>query len=296
MKSLDEMLASGQPVVVIYHKKCMDGITAAVVASLALTARGVTATFLPHAYDDPISGLPEGRCTIFMIDVSWERGLLDMVAADHDLVVLDHHKTAQANLEGADYARFDMNKSGAGLAWDYFFPGQEVPALVAYVQDRDIWTWTLPHSEQINAAIASYPLTIDSFTSLFKSMSSHEGMQEMIAGGEAIQRFIKTQVERSMLNVRPSQLDGHNGVIVNSCLLQSEIGHALLELCPTAEFAAIWCEDNRGRWQFSLRSRKGGLDVSAIAKNHGGGGHAAAAGFTVAFTEEGAQAADKKAA
>ena len=37
-------------------------------------------------------------------------------------------------------------------------------------------------------------------------------------------------------------------------------------------------------WRVSLRSRDGGVDVSAIAREHGGGGHAAAAGCTVPGT------------
>ena len=34
-----------------------------------------------------------------------------------------------------------------------------------------------------------------------------------------------------------------------------------------------------GEWVHSMRSRENGVDVSAIAKAHGGGGHARAAGF-----------------
>jgi len=98
VKTLEEMLALRQPLVVIYHDLCMDGFTAAYVAQRRL---GKDAILLPHAYGSVISGLPKGRCSIFMLDVSFARGLMDQVALDHDLVVLDHHKSAQAALEGA---------------------------------------------------------------------------------------------------------------------------------------------------------------------------------------------------
>jgi len=35
-----------------------------------------------------------------------------------DVVVLDHHQTAQKALEGLNFAHFDMTKSGAVLAWN----------------------------------------------------------------------------------------------------------------------------------------------------------------------------------
>ena len=42
-----------------------------------------------------------------------------------NLVILDHHKTNQAKLEGINYAYFDMHKSGVGLAWEYFYGNEE---------------------------------------------------------------------------------------------------------------------------------------------------------------------------
>ncbi|MGW2197359.1 DHH family phosphoesterase, partial [Streptosporangium sp. NPDC001682] len=46
-----------------------------------------------------------------------------------------------------------------------------------------------------------------------------------------------------------------------------------------ADVAAILKEDDEGAWQVSTRS-KGGVDVSRVCAELGGGGHAKAAGFT----------------
>ena len=52
-------------------------------------------------------------------------------------------------------------------------------------------------------------------------------------------------------------------------------------------FSMSWFQQADGRFQFSLRSRNKNVegsevvDVSAIAKAFGGGGHAAAAGFVL---------------
>ena len=48
---------------------------------------------------------------------------------------------------------------------------------------------------------------------------------------------------------------------------------------PLAEYVDAWYE-RAGIRTHSLRSRKGGVDVSTIALSHGGGGHPAAAGYS----------------
>jgi phosphoesterase RecJ-like protein len=54
----------------------------------------------------------------------------------------------------------------------------------------------------------------------------------------------------------------------------------VLRTVRDAQIAMLLKEQPDGSWKGSLRSRGGG-DVSAVAKSFGGGGHAAAAGFTV---------------
>ena len=59
--------------------------------------------------------------------------------------------------------------------------------------------------------------------------------------------------------------------------LRSEVAAACLKRHPEAKFAAVYyMEDGQKMW--SVRSR-GDFDVNEIAKQFGGGGHAAAAGF-----------------
>ena len=59
--------------------------------------------------------------------------------------------------------------------------------------------------------------------------------------------------------------------------LTNDAGHKMAEGEP---FAACYYDKESGR-VFSLRSTDSGLDVSAIAKSYGGGGHMHAAGFQV---------------
>ena len=70
-------------------------------------------------------------------------------------------------------------------------------------------------------------------------------------------------------------------LVVNSPVLQSEIGEALYKRAPKPlRAAAVWYEDAEGT-TVSLRSVENGADCAAMAKTRGGGGHARAAGFKV---------------
>jgi oligoribonuclease NrnB/cAMP/cGMP phosphodiesterase (DHH superfamily) len=56
------------------------------------------------------------------------------------------------------------------------------------------------------------------------------------------------------------------------------VAHPVLMAKPEAEYILVW---HQTRGAVSLYGREGGLDVSVLAKQHGGGGHKAAAGFPV---------------
>src|SRR5579859_5737173 len=151
---------------VLYHANCADGFTAAWVAWRALKDN---AEYVAVNYGQPAPDVT-GR-EVYVLDFSFKRPvMLQMLASAKQLVVLDHHKTAQAELAGlqmeADAGQcpskivFDMTKCGARLTWEHFF-SEPVPRLVRLVEDRDLWLWKLYGSKEISAAIASYPKTFD---------------------------------------------------------------------------------------------------------------------------------------
>jgi oligoribonuclease NrnB/cAMP/cGMP phosphodiesterase (DHH superfamily) len=120
-------------VLVIYHGNCTDGFTAAWVAARAL---GATELYPAEYGKEPPYELARGR-QVYVVDFSYPRERLERLRATcKSLVVLDHHKTAEADLRGLDYCTFDMNRSGAVLAWDHFHREEPRPWLVDYVEDR----------------------------------------------------------------------------------------------------------------------------------------------------------------
>lgn len=266
-------------VVCIYHANCFDGICSAWVVSRVYPQ----ATFIPYAYGDPVPiDLIEQDDKVIMVDISFKRNEMENLKNwCNDLLVLDHHKTAQANCEGLDFCKFDMNESGASLAWRHYFPNEPLPALVKYVADRDLWRFKEPYSEEINAYIQSYPMTILDYEWLYKELEF--GMDRVVVGGQSISRYKSSMTKAICKQVAV----GHVGYdksevlvpIVNTSLLFSEVGHELCKLYPGYPYAAYYYDRlNSGTRQWGLRSI-GDFDVSEVAKRFGGGGHKNAAGF-----------------
>ena len=61
----------------------------------------------------------DGHPHVFMIDFSYQRPVMEQLLADvATLTVLDHHKSAQEDLDGlGGFIEFDMERSGAMMAW-----------------------------------------------------------------------------------------------------------------------------------------------------------------------------------
>jgi len=257
---------------IIYHTNCDDGFTAAWLAWLHLERENIE--FHPAQYgDDP----PDvtGR-EVYIFDFSYPKDiLLDMQLHAKSIIVLDHHKTAEENLKGLDFCEFDMNRSGAMMAWDFFSSGEEAPQLVKYVQDRDLWQFGLNNSKEVSAYMRSFSRTIASWNHLNKMIEENFGL--VVMEGTAIHRY-ETRLAESLANrARLVTIEGQKERVlaVNSPILQSEIGEILANRGPYG----ITYFHNGERLIFSARSRRDDFDVSEIARTQGGGGHKRAAGW-----------------
>lgn len=254
---------------VLYHADCFDGFGARFAAETAL---GDKATYIPVSYKDPIPQLP-ADAKVAIVDFSYPREqLLDLNSKVAGLVVLDHHEKARQALEGLPMVVFEQERAGSGLAWSYFNGDKEEPAMLKYVEDRDLWKWELPQSREVSAAIGSLPMN----TEVWKNADVENLKVEGVAIMRAKQQLVDGAVKRAFWGT----IDGHK-VPITSCSpeLRSEVGEGLRDKFPEAPFTAIFYYNDKGGKEWSLRSEDNKTDVNEIAKKFGGGGHKAAAGF-----------------
>ena len=258
---------------ILYHANCPDGFGAAYAAWKILADEAV---YLPVRHgDDPPKLEIEARVAV--LDFSYPRPtLVALQERLEEFLVLDHHKSAQQDLAGLDYASFDLNKSGARMAWEYWHPDRDFPDLLAYVEDRDLWRWALPDSREVSLALQCYPLEFE----IWDELSVEDLKQE----GKAILRFQNQQIARAVSRARMTPVGEFTVPVVNSCLFQSEIGDELCRNYPEAPFSGVYYLNQHNKQAWSLRSI-GDFDVSEVAQQFGGGGHRNAAGFAISEPE-----------
>lgn len=255
---------------ILYHGGCPDGFGAAYAAWKKL---GDEAEYLPVRHGNPPPELPDGS-EVWIIDFAYDRQTLIDLSQRVSLKVLDHHRTAQADLAGLDFAEFDMQRSGAVLSWNHFHPGAEVPELLRYVQDQDLWTWTLPDAQEICTALGIYPFDFETWDGL--------NIETLRAEGKVVLRYKQQMVDTLMGKIDWIEILGHKIPAVNTPLFASELGNQLCLKFPDAPFSACY-SDLEGKRKFSLRSI-GENDVAAVAGHFGGGGHRNASGFAIPST------------
>lgn len=283
---------------IIYHKNCMDGLAAAAAAKQVL---GDAASYHPMQYGEALPDLGPGP--VVFVDFCLKTiEDLRALAQDRWVLVIDHHPTAEAALsdtidvsdhawpwfltivapaKGEVYSIYAKEKSGAVLAYE-FFAAQPAPDIYLYVQDRDMWWWKQPRSREVSAALADRCLGVDAPLSAFYALPPigtlvDEGSKILEFQGRVVSSAVKLGYLTDVV------VDGETfrAAVTDSHIFQSEVGEALLAKYPEAQFAAIRFRGDASLI-VSLRSRKDDVDVSKIAKRFGGGGHAAAAGFSVA--------------
>lgn len=283
-------------VLCIYHGNCQDGFGAAWAVRHGFDRRRIE--FHAGVYQDPPPDVT-GR-HVLLVDFSYKRPvLLEMAKKARTILILDHHKSAAEDLAGfralapadewgddtlelvADSPEriavlFDMERSGAGIAWD-FFHNFARPALIDHIEDRDLWRFKLPGTREIAAALFSHPYDFD----LWDTLMDDDYLETLRTEGAAIERkHHKDVAELVGVTKRRMTIGGHSVPVANlPYTLTSDAGNLMAEGEP---FAACYWDTPDGR-VFSLRSKPEGADVSAIAKEYGGGGHKNASGFRVPF-------------
>lgn len=265
----------------IYHKNCLDGFTGAWVVNRACEGE---VDFFPGVYqEDP----PDVRDRdVIFVDFSYKRPVMQKILDEAtSVVIIDHHASAITDLDGLPFADslLNVDRSGAMLAWNFYFAGEDPPLFIKYVQDRDLWKWELPDSKEVSASMFTYPYDFAYFD-WFALMDS-DGIKALADEGRALHRKQMKDIDELIRsNKRSMVIGGHTVPVANiPYLMASEACNIMAE---GVKFAASYSDTSRGR-AFSLRSREDGIDVSEVAKLYGGGGHKHAAGFTVPIGWEG---------
>lgn len=289
-----------QPDICIYHFPCDDGFGSA----WAVWKRwGGAVEYAPCNYGQEPPGVA-GK-NVLIADFSFKPDVLQAMARTAaSVVVLDHHKTAEADLRpwqcswfdhtGVDsllatldvrgepslLAHFDMDQSGAMLTWKFCHPDSEAPLLMSMIEDRDLWRFRLDDTRRFSLYLRSLPYAFDVWDTVADDLEDPALRARLLIEARGIERFYNRKIGEIVVTATFRTIGGFEGVPVAHApyAFASDVANALLTEHPDAPFAAVAVDAHGGR-TWSLRSEAHRVDVSEVARSYGGGGHRNAAGF-----------------
>lgn len=277
----------GEIDMVLYHANCSDGFGSALSAYVYFkktngqNLNGNTVTYHPCQYGQNIPDVKDKN--VLMCDFSYKSDIMNILMSNvKKLVILDHHKSAEADLKTIPETNkiFRMDHSGAYITWIYFNRTGDVPSAIKYIEDNDIWKKALPYTREVTAYIYSLPFEFKEYEKLLEK----EYIENFaINAGMGMVKQNDVYIKQAMSHCTPKFMalgDKYYLVVnVNSTVLKSEIGNEALKKFPYSDFSAVYSQ-GEDDYYISLRSAEDRADVSIIASKFGGGGHACASGLS----------------
>ncbi|HEX9804355.1 MAG TPA: DHH family phosphoesterase, partial [Candidatus Dojkabacteria bacterium] len=224
------------------------------------------AKFYMRDYSDPVPVIKaeSERDKIYIVDLSFDRKVMENWNNLFHVQLLDHHKSAQEKLGDLPYCYFDMTKCGARLAWEYCFPNEPAHWLIDYVEDLDLWKWEIPQAREVIAALEKYKFNFKVWDKLYQKTP-----QDLAEEGKVIVEYNDQLVEDHMARIELINFKGYENVPIVYCnisAISSDLGNKMIrEFSDVAPFAVTW-QRRGGKNLFSLRSLDTHMDVSEVAK------------------------------
>lgn len=279
--------------VVIYHKNCNDGFGAAWAFWKLMDHKYDDVSYHALGYGDPLPTFLNCNADLFILDFSFPRDQLNFLSeAFKRVLLLDHHKTAEADLTGWKDQPFnltivfDKTRSGASITWDFFSGLNDPnwnglrPKLIGFIEDRDLWKFKYEGTKAIHEVLSLKPKSFDQWNRFANRIEQPSGYIDAVHEGELIRVHTLNLCDKIINEgVRPISINGVEGLVCNAPgIFASEIGSILAT--RHGGYGASYVHLSDGSVKFSLRA-DGNIDVSEIAKSFGGGGHANSSGFVL---------------
>jgi len=290
---------------ILYHSNCLDGTTA---AWCYWRIYGYDATFKPVTYStmekvffslaESATETDEYGNQFIFLDLNVDRCLQQAIKykkqnGPASILIVDHHVSNNRNEnipEGVTVVS-DLKRSTCNITFHMLNPQEKnIPLLVAYTDDYDMWKNKLPFTFEVSAYL-NYCTnkTMEEWDWLnanyLKSLPTEDS--RIVREGAYHLERIKKYTRRVTSNINYVKILNEIVPAVKAYKHKSEVCTELKKLFGDAfPFYAAYSPSGRknGQVHISLRSASPNVDVSAIASKYGGGGHRTASAFIVAET------------
>lgn len=256
--------------IVLYHANCLDWFGAAFSAWKYFNQDDLNVAIIPISYGEKIPSF-EGK-KIYFLDFSLKRNEYLTLAEFNEIITIDHHKSALAELEWLEWTIFDMDKSGCVLAFEYFFPNEKVPDYLKLIEDYDLYRFKYKKTKDFIAWMELH--NMKSFWMWNEVLE--DNISAIVKDWKVVNAYRDVLIENLNRSSVKISINGIEWYAVNSNdFLASDLWN---RLCRTNAFGCVWYVKPDGRVKVSLRS-VWELDVSLIAASFWGGWHKNASWF-----------------
>jgi len=259
-----------------YHSRDLDGHCAGAVILYFHPA----CEMIGMDYGDPfpVEDIGPGE-VVFLVDFSLP--VPQMIDLDEraELVWIDHHLSAieavPPGIKGLRSTRF----SGCELAWTYLRGARFMPRAVSLLGRYDVWDHSFDDVLSFQYGMRALPETKpDRAFSLWVDLFSGRKVDSILADGAVVRRYVVANDKKvAGLMAFSCVVLGKVAVAINRWPASADMFESVFD--PGAHEIMVAYGYKGGRYQVSLFSPAGGVNVGALAKTVGGGGHANAAGY-----------------
>ena len=285
---------------IIYHSGCFDGFTGFYLFTKSGKMEKKPVVYPDYPSTDKVPPGIEGK-NVISIDVAYKPWIVEKIAKKaNKFLFIDHHITHQRAIQSLQLpvpheVVYQIDRCGATLVWEYFFPNKPKPEFVKMIEDNDLGRWQLPDTLNFIAGLEVKHRLKPNFDILrsWDNLLAPSYLKKLIIRGrhynEYKTKMINLQSRRAEFLKFPSKklikklkLDIPSrrvGVLNGGGVSVSLVGKKIAE-DSNCEYALIWRYSlSEKKFIFSFRSIS--TDVEVVARAFGGGGHKLAAGAAI---------------
>lgn len=268
-----------------YHGADFDGICSAAIVKRVHPE----CELIPCNYGDAIPPYTPGE-TVIIVDFSFPIEEMQRISDRAKLIWIDHHKTAIEDARKAGFLAsggqsLAVGTAGCELTWNWFYDTEfayvPMPEAVYLLGRYDVWDHAnVPGALDFQYALRAWSEYRDPSHQAWKALLDNDDLvvQARLDEGTVILRYeharLKLVAQKRCYRVK---FHGYNALCLNLPMANSTVFETVAT--EDDEIFLLWSSRGEG-FYYSLYTTKDGIDVSAIAKMYGGGGHAKAAGFS----------------
>jgi oligoribonuclease NrnB/cAMP/cGMP phosphodiesterase (DHH superfamily) len=264
----------------IYHSRDLDGWMSAAIVKNYFEYQEVE--LIGWDYGDDLPTIKEGE-RVIMVDVAFQKPEMRALNKHNNLTWIDHHISSIKELEDLDISGVrDNNFAACELTWKHFFTNEPMPEVVHLLGRYDCFGHKGTDEEErvlyFQYAARAKVINVDDCRSLLYASDTLD-YNKWLSLGLGILNYLKVEAkdiyEKRMSHATVTGLKYASVNVkrfnpANMDIPYHEDGY---------DFFVAYSRMSDGRWTFSIYNDNEKVDVSKIAKNHGGGGHAGASGF-----------------